>query len=254
MPDMTEFFGVRAVFGLVVATVIAGGTFLSQTCFSAEPGAASFAADPIVVVDPGHGGPDQGAAGDNGLVEKKIALSLAEALGSLTDRGYKARLTRTGDYHVDLVRRTGTANHLKADLFISIHVGGSYLRQTQGSTVYYFEADRQAGSTNGDPQYSQGDAIPWEKVQDRHQENSKRLAETIKGHLDALSPETENNCRIISAPLAVLAGADMPAVLVEIGYIRNLHDIKRFSDDKKVAATAATIADAIADFLHHKQP
>ncbi len=250
---MTEIFGFRVGLGLMIATVIAGVTFLSETGWSANAGSAHSTATPIIMVDPGHGGLDLGASGDNGLLEKKVVLSIAETLGSLAGRGYQARLTRTGDYHVDLGRRTGIANNLKADLFISIHVGGSYLRRTRGSAVYYFDRGSQAETDSRDPVHTQGNAILWESVQERHQESSKQLAETMKKHLDAFSPQTEESCSVISAPMAVLAGADMPAVLIEIGYIRNPQDSKRFSEEGEIAEIAAAIADGIAEFLNRRQ-
>lgn len=253
MPDMTEFSGVRAVSVMAAVAMIAGVTFLSQTGFRANAGSTPLSVDPIVVVDPGHGGPDPGASGDNGLLEKNVVLALSEALGSMLGRGYQARLTRTGDYHVDIQRRTGIANHLEAGVFVSIHAGDSYLRQTRGATVYYYGGGRQVESPIGDLEHLQGNAIQWEKVQERHQDKSKQLAEIIKKHIDGLPSATEKNCRVISAPMVILAGADMPAVLIEIGYLRNPQDSKQLVGDREIGATAAAISDAIVEFFYRQQ-
>ena len=240
---MIAFSGNYTFLRLMLAMAVWGGLFLPYC------GAPAFgqAATDIVVVDPGHGGPDRGAVGDNGLVEKSVSLALAESLGSLTDRGFQAKLIRTGDYHIPLQRRTGMANHLNARAFVSIHTGGSFHRQAQGMTVYYYDRDEQALDLRDRGSFETS-AVPWETVQERHRQKSRRFAERIKSRLEALPGETPVQCRVVAAPMAVLAGADMPAVLIEVGYIQNARDSRRFQD-KGLVAMAGAIAAAIGEFL-----
>ena len=75
----------------------------------------------IIVIYPGHGGQESGAKGPDGTLEKTVTLELARLIASELEPEFKVVLTRTDDYQVDLDNRTSLANHLKADIFISIH-------------------------------------------------------------------------------------------------------------------------------------
>ncbi len=99
----------------------------------------------IIVLDPGHGGRESGARGADGTAEKAVALKLAELIATELERDYKVTLTRTDDYHVDLDHRTALANHLKADIFISLHTGGSFVYSSAGPIVYYYQNAPQIG-------------------------------------------------------------------------------------------------------------
>ena len=83
----------------------------------------------IIVLDPGHGGRESGARGADGTAEKSVTLELARLIAAELQRDYKVTLTRTDDYHVDLDNRTALANHLKADVFVSLHTGRQFRLQ-----------------------------------------------------------------------------------------------------------------------------
>ena len=93
----------------------------------------------IIVIDPGHGGYDNGAQGPDETFEKNVSLTLARILAEELGNTYRVILTRTDDYWLDIPARTATANHVAADLFISIHTGGSYLHKASAMTLYYFK-------------------------------------------------------------------------------------------------------------------
>ena len=90
-----------------------------------------------IVLDPGHGGYDKGAQGPDGTFEKNVTMEFARVLAAKLEKTYKVVLTRTDDYLVDSLKRTAMANHLHADLFISIHTGGSFLHHARGISFYY---------------------------------------------------------------------------------------------------------------------
>jgi N-acetylmuramoyl-L-alanine amidase len=92
-----------------------------------------------IVLDPGHGGHDQGARGSDGTLEKAVTLSLARRVAAGLNQNYRAVLTRTDDYGLDIPGRTAIANHEKAKIFISLHSGGSFLHQATQMSVYFFE-------------------------------------------------------------------------------------------------------------------
>ena len=93
----------------------------------------------IIVLDPGHGGRESGARGADGTTEKAVALELAQLIAAELQHDYKVTLTRTDDYHVDLDNRTALANHLKADVFVSLHAAGRFVYSTAGPTIFYYQ-------------------------------------------------------------------------------------------------------------------
>jgi len=92
-----------------------------------------------IVIDPGHGGYDIGARGPDGTFEKNVTMEFARVLALELEKTYKVILTRTDDYWVDIPERTAMANHVNADMFVSIHTGGSFLHQASGISLYYYE-------------------------------------------------------------------------------------------------------------------
>ena len=95
------------------------------------------------------GGRDIGAQGTGGSLEKDVVLSLAQRIESELKSKYKVTLTRTGDYRLDIPRRTDVANHLNADVFISIHTGGSFQHDAAGILIYYFQGTSSAAAATG---------------------------------------------------------------------------------------------------------
>lgn len=105
--------------------------------------------DIVIAIDAGHGGEDPGALGPGGLHEKNITLSIARELQRQINqvRGYRAELTRTGDYFIPLRKRTEIARKKGADLFVSIHADAAPSRSAFGASVFAL-SDRGATSEN----------------------------------------------------------------------------------------------------------
>lgn len=204
-----------------------------------------------IVLDPGHGGADTGVSSPWGMTEKNLVLDFARELRShlATSVGARVVLTRTEDSDVTLENRTAVANQRRADLFLSLHVSpDSAWASGDGFQTYVLDpppALLEAGarmepvedSEWGEPVEEDvlaelaelgeeaGDeegirvAVPalqlWERVQDGQIEQSGLLARLIQSHVsDALG---QPNRRVRRAPLRVLTGAAMPAVLIELG-------------------------------------
>jgi N-acetylmuramoyl-L-alanine amidase len=202
-----------------------------------------------VVLDPGHGGNDQGAVGPSGVLEKNVTLALARLIARELETDFRVTLTRTEDYGLDIFKRTGTANHEQADLFISLHTGASFLHNAKGLTIFYYQGALPETPQSDPSAPSDGDAAhtPWHAIQNRHVTQSARLAETIQKQL--LAQATFIESRLQSAPLAVLEGADMPAVLIEIGYLSNPIQEKALKDPAILADYARGISLGIRAFL-----
>jgi len=204
----------------------------------------------IIVLDPGHGGHDKGALGPEGTFEKNVTLDLARMVAAELEN-YRVILTRTDDYFLNIPSRTSMANHVKADLFISIHSGGSFLHQASGITLYFFKEILESTLTpNIDPSRpfkEINNRSPWSNIQNRHQASSKILAQLM---LNRINEQTIfKKSEILDAPLMVLEGADMPAVCLEIGYITNPAEEKSLQDISVLSNIAQGIRNGIDNFF-----
>jgi N-acetylmuramoyl-L-alanine amidase len=205
-----------------------------------------------IALDPGHGGSDFGARGPTGLLEKNVCLALARNLALRLESQYKVILTRSDDYQVELQQRDAIANQADADLLISLHTGASFVHATRGMTVYYYaDTDRGGPSDAMDPSIAADDPQQWDLAQKRYQASSLALATALKKRLDE-SPESPG-CSLRGAPLTVLEGADMPAVLIEIGHITHPATETRLADLKEDGWLADQIIDGIKDFLAQRK-
>lgn len=204
-----------------------------------------------IVIDPGHGGHDKGALGPEGTFEKNVTLELARMVAKEFENTYRVILTRTDDYFLDIPSRTSTANHEKADLFISIHTGGSFLHQPIGITLYFFKqiaAPALTPATDPSKPYKRmNHRSVWSDIQNAHQITSKILA---KSFLNRINEQTIfKKSEILGAPLMVLEGADMPAVCLEIGYITNPAEEKSLQDIHVLSNIVRCIRKAVDDFF-----
>lgn len=209
----------------------------------------------LVVLDPGHGGEDQGAKGPGGELEKDITVAVARATAArLQAAGVTARLTREGDDTVPLTDRTALANRLQATVFLSIHANASPARGARGAETYYMSADA------SDPQAAQAAArenasapadtlqlILWDLAHVANLNNSARLARTVQERLNALQGIRDRGIR--QAPFVVLTGATMPAALVEVGFLSNSREAARLLARELQEEIATALAEAIVEYL-----
>jgi len=222
----------------VAATLLAAGHIQSV---SAQP------APKTVVIDPGHGGSDTGVKGTGGTMEKDVTLRLARLLENRLQGRYRVLLTRNDDYSMPWPDRTGQSNHNKADLLISLHTAGSYTPAANDLQVYYYtEADIK------DPDKSSPDAskaTPWRNVQKPHIPASSILAQRVWERAKQLHADHPGSVQ--PAPAAVLAGTDMPAVLIESGYLTNSKQEKNLNDNKYLFKLATAISQGIDDYFNN---
>jgi N-acetylmuramoyl-L-alanine amidase len=227
-----------------------------------------------IVVDPGHGGGEIGAVGPGGLQEKEVTLQIARRLAAAIPKLVSSRvvLTRDSDSTISLDDRTSLANHEKANLFLSLHANSSRAAGAHGSETYYLSletADRlsqevaqrenQMANAPSPPSGGAGEApnpdldfILWDLAQSAHINESSRLAEAIQTQLNVVS-KTENR-GIKQAPFRVLAGATMPAVLVEIGFISHADEEKQLRSAAFQESVAQAIAKAVGEFFARRPP
>ena len=223
-----------------------------------------------IVVDPGHGGTETGAIGPAGLQEKDVTLQIARRLAAAIPRVVSSRvvLTRDSDSAISLDDRTSLANHEKAGLFLSLHANSSRAVGAHGSETYYLSLETSdqvsqdvarrenlapAAAAPGSPEANPDlDFILWDLAQSAHINESSRLAEAIQTQLNVVS-RTENR-GIKQAPFRVLAGATMPAVLVEVGFISHPDEEKQLRSAAFQESVAVAIAKAVGEFFGRRQP
>ncbi|HVO32507.1 MAG TPA: N-acetylmuramoyl-L-alanine amidase, partial [Elusimicrobiota bacterium] len=199
-----------------------------------------------VVIDPGHGGKDPGAVGARGIEEKTLNLKMAQILAdALRDRlGYEVLLTRTDDSFIPLEQRAQLANRYNADLFISIHCNASLSSKLRGFEVYFLSehasdphADAVARLENaslalegkGSPSPRQLNALLRSLVKNANINESSALGALIVRGVDKQS--SEPSVAVKQAAFYVLRGAEMPAVLIETGFLSNKRDERLLQDD-----------------------
>ena len=208
-----------------------------------------------VVLDPGHGGHDNGVQGPAETLEKSVVLGLAQLIEGRLKKDYKAILTRSDDYWIDIPGRTAVANHLKADLFISIHTGGSFLHQAKGITIFYYkELSGHALETGADSSKPGGvgnSQAFWDNIQAKHIASSKALAQKMQNNISSQLKFSKS--KIQDADLMVLKGADMPAILIEVGYLTNPGDEKNLQSPEVLSNFARVICNGIADYFQNSK-
>ena len=206
-----------------------------------------------IAIDPGHGGDDTGTRGPDGTLEKDVTLAVARRLRNRIESqlGLRVVLTRNADTTVALDERAAIANNNRADLFISLHTNASVRESVTGAEVFYLslaeydEEAHEASRYTGQPVPVVGggsrtiDIVPWELAQLAYVDQSARWAWTVADELSLRLPMSPRGLQ--QAPFRVLVGANMPAVLVEMGFISN--------PDQEAQLTSTTFQDAIVSGL-----
>jgi N-acetylmuramoyl-L-alanine amidase len=208
-----------------------------------------------VILDPGHGGDDAGVHGPKGTLEKDVTLQLAKKLKAAIESrvGIRALLTRDADESASVDKRTAFANNARGDLLISLHVNASLRTGAHGASVWTLGADQYKSRANdigaGDriPVVGGGtrliQTVPWELAQLPFVDKSANFAATTIRHLSAQNvPLFSRSSQ--AAPLVGLAGINMPAILLEAGFLSNPDDERGLTGD---AATA--IVEALVDTI-----
>jgi N-acetylmuramoyl-L-alanine amidase len=198
----------------------------------------------LIMLDPGHGGRDPGALGVRGTQEKGVVIAVARELQRelLAGGRYRVVLTRFSDSYVGLRERVARAEEVKADLFLSLHADSHADSSIRGASVYTLSeeaTDREAAAlaarenragtvVSGVRLGDQSDVVARALVamsQRGTVNNSRRLADTIVDTFNRsgmrLLPHTHRQ-----AGFAVLTSPDIPAALVEMGYLSNVQDEK----------------------------
>jgi N-acetylmuramoyl-L-alanine amidase len=210
-----------------------------------------------IVIDPGHGGDDLGTRGVDGTLEKDLTLAIARRVKASLEASLGARvlLTRDDDRRVALDDRTAVANNNKADLFLSLHANGSFRPGATGASIFtaaFSDAERAEAALAPVrvPIFGGGlrdiELVPWDLAQIRHVDQSNELARILQRELENRVPLDARP--VDRAPFRVLESANMPAALIEIGYLTNPDQEKQIAAPGFQSTFVQAVADAVLRF------
>lgn len=221
-----------------------------------------------IVIDPGHGGKDPGAVGVHGAEEKTLNLLMAQELAdALREKhDFEVLLTRMDDTFVPLSDRALLANRHNADLFISIHCNASLSSKLNGFEVYFLSekasdshADAVARLENAVlalegkevPSTSQVQAMLRSLVKNANINDASALGSLVDRHVgERLSA---SSLGVKQAAFHVLRGAEMPAILIETGFLSNAKEERRLLDSAYRRQLISGIIAAILAYDDRKQ-
>jgi N-acetylmuramoyl-L-alanine amidase len=222
---------------------------------------------PVVVIDPGHGGIDNGTQASSGELEKQIVLDFATALHDRLEKSGKYRIvmTRSDDTFIPLADRVKIARTEQAQLFVSVHADALPRAEgdAQGATIYTLsdtasdaEAARLAESENRADVIAGIDLTeePTD-VADILIDLTRRETKMFSNHFARLLlGEMKGNVRLHPSPLKsagfrVLKAPDVPSVLVELGYVSNKDDLRLLVSEDWRSKTVRLVSQAVDGFF-----
>ncbi len=261
-PDMSE-----------IATAKLRAAIIADASASANLAGAAPKSDdtrPLIVLDPGHGGIDNGAQTTSGESEKTLVLDFAQALRERLEKSgkYRVVLTRSDDTFIPLADRVEIARRERAALFVSIHADSLPKNEgdAQGATIYTLsdrasddeaaklaetenKADAIAGINLTEEPTDVADIL-IDLTQRETRAFSSRFARTLAGEMKHVARMHKNPLK--SAGFRVLKAHDVPSVLIELGYVSNEDDLHNLLSDGWRSKTVGSVAQAIDMFFGKK--
>jgi N-acetylmuramoyl-L-alanine amidase len=230
--------------------------------------------DIIVVIDAGHGGEDPGASGSRGQKEKDVVLAIARELQRQVNgmKGFRAELTRTGDYFIPLRGRTEIARKKGADLFVSIHADAAPSAAAFGASVFALSdrgatsetarwlADSEnrsdliggAGNVSLDDKDRMLAGVLLDLSMTASLTSSLNVGQKVLSNIGRVTPLHKQ--RVEQAGFMVLKSPDIPSILVETGFISNANEASKLSASNHQQSLARSISSGIRQFFQQNPP
>ncbi|MGP8543950.1 N-acetylmuramoyl-L-alanine amidase [Pseudomonas protegens] len=230
--------------------------------------------DIIVVIDAGHGGEDPGASGSRGQHEKDVVLAIARELQRQVNglKGFRAELTRTGDYFIPLRGRTEIARKKGADLFVSIHADAAPSAAAFGASVFALSergatsetarwlADSEnrsdliggAGNVSLDDKDRMLAGVLLDLSMTASLTSSLNVGQKVLNNIGRVTPLHKQ--RVEQAGFMVLKSPDIPSILVETGFISNSNEASKLDTASHQQALARSISSGVRQFFQQNPP
>ncbi|OIQ33673.1 MAG: N-acetylmuramoyl-L-alanine amidase [Alphaproteobacteria bacterium MedPE-SWcel] len=216
----------------------------------------------VVMLDPGHGGLDPGAEAEGGVMEKELMLNFAYDLGERLVRSgaFEVLLTREGDYFVSLERRIAMAHQQGADLFLSLHADSVSEGMAHGTVVYtlskeasdlasvklaerHDRADLLSGSDLSTVDDEVTDVLLDLARQETHPRSTALAQSVIEALMEQGGPVNRRPLR--AAGFSVLKSADIPSILIELGFMSSPRDLENLTNPAWRAKAAQAILEGL---------
>nr|WP_314491898.1 N-acetylmuramoyl-L-alanine amidase [uncultured Pseudomonas sp.] len=230
--------------------------------------------DIVVAIDAGHGGEDPGASGSRGQHEKDIVLQIAKELQRQinSEKGFRAELTRTGDYFIPLRKRTEIARKKGADLFVSIHADAAPSKAAFGASVFALSdrgatsetarwlADTEnrsdliggAGNVSLDDKDRMLAGVLLDLSMTATLSSSLNVGQKVLGNMGRIT--SLHKQRVEQAGFMVLKSPDIPSILVETGFISNANEANKLATPSHQQALARSIHTGLRQFFQQNPP
>jgi len=254
------------------ASAAAGAVSTAATASPrAEPVLPGSGLRPLVIaIDAGHGGRDPGAIGPGGTYEKHVVLAISRELARQINAtaGMRAYLVRNSDVYVERPQRARSARQVKADMFISIHADAAENHSAHGASVYTLSTN---GASSQHARWLADRENSSELVGGVPLENNNTLSEVLldlaqSGHMKASQDAARHmlnelgkvgrthKTHVEYANFEVLRNADMPAMLVETGFISNAAEERRLKDPAYQRRLATAVLNGINTYFRNQPP
>ena len=213
----------------------------------AFPGLSAMAESPrgkyVIVINAAHGGTDKGVKLSRNLYEKDVTLAIAKGLrGDLNKvRNLKVYLTRSTDKNVSTPERVRAVTKLKADLFISLNINAGFGKSSSGYEVYYLGFEKTPSKRDGSSE------IVNDMVRSRYLNESVRFAQIVMKNIDKVFPRQGRGLR--NAPIPILDGLIIPAVVIELGFATNVKDRKKLMNEKTQSLIAKALSRSVKEYF-----
>ena len=230
--------------------------------------------DIVVVIDAGHGGEDPGASGSRGQHEKDVVLAIARELQRQINglKGFRAELTRTGDYFIPQRGRTEIARKKGADLFVSIHADAAPSSAAFGASVFALSdrgatsetarwlADSEnrsdliggAGNVSLDDKDRMLAGVLLDLSMTASLTSSLNVGQKVLSNIGRVTPLHKQ--RVEQAGFMVLKSPDIPSILVETGFISNANEASKLATVSHQQALARSISSGVRQFFQQNPP
>ncbi len=213
---------------------------------------------PVILIDPGHGGDEDGAIFSS-LKEKDITLRISKQIKEKLKKDYKVYLTRSVDKNVSLEERAALAELLDVDIFISVHINSSKDRRSNGIETYYLKNNKteiikkisDIENTNLKGEKLLINNILIDLIIGKTSSLSKKLAKSVH-HKITVGPMKKyklKNRGIRPGPFYVLALSKRPSILLECGFISNKNDRNKILNDKFIDSYAISVAKGVRKYF-----
>ncbi len=227
--------------------------------------------DIIIAIDAGHGGEDPGAIGHGRTKEKHVVLAIARELERLlkAEPGFTPYMVRTGDYYIGLRERTSKARKANADFFVSIHADAFKYPSANGSSVFMLSdrgATSEAARWLADKE-NESDLIGGVSLEDKEDHLAMTLLDLSMTNKRKESMKLGNHIlervgrvsklhkkQVEEAAFVVLKAPDIPALLVETGFISNPQEARKLADSGYQKKMARAIYSGVTEYFRDHPP